>query len=393
MSNQMLEDLSIFQLRELARNIGVFSPTILKKAELIQSINDIKSGKIKPHIANTRQGRPPKKINGLGDIVGIFLPSNLDNLKTKEESIFDRNDENSLNLFQNPNEPSDFDEIIVFNGFLELMENGSALIKKKFERIENIENIVYVPETIVNELGLRSGDEILCKAYITTPGRPMYVGQIMSINDQELNSFNKSRINIDECKSDFNNIFNYSIKKGNKEIKLKWGDFCFCYSENSIDFKYFISKFMVDAKENYDKIIYLCPNIKESEFQILQGLPAEMHCIKFDENYSVQKRNAFLALNRTKRLAELGQNVCFIIDDITAIMAFDAYANGELPITKYILSQSKKMEQGSITIICNMPKIPQINIRNILFATFNSIETVGLVLNDRDIDLDKSYRK
>ena len=90
MDEKTLDNLSIFELRDLARKVGVFNPTVLKKNELINQIYDIKSGKIKPHISKTKQGRPPKEIGGYDKLVEIFLPNDITELTTKEESIFNK---------------------------------------------------------------------------------------------------------------------------------------------------------------------------------------------------------------------------------------------------------------------------------------------------------------
>ena len=56
-----LEDLGIYQLRELAREIGVHLPTTMRKGDLIQKIREIASGEAQPFVATTKKGRPPKQ--------------------------------------------------------------------------------------------------------------------------------------------------------------------------------------------------------------------------------------------------------------------------------------------------------------------------------------------
>lgn len=55
------EELGIFELRQLGRELGVYSPTLLKKSELIEQIKLIKSGKLAPFKKTSKQGRPPKE--------------------------------------------------------------------------------------------------------------------------------------------------------------------------------------------------------------------------------------------------------------------------------------------------------------------------------------------
>ncbi len=59
-SIEKLEQINIHSLRNIAREIGVKSPSCLKKKELIDEIILIKSGKKPPSL--TIKGRPPKMI-------------------------------------------------------------------------------------------------------------------------------------------------------------------------------------------------------------------------------------------------------------------------------------------------------------------------------------------
>ncbi len=51
---------SIFVLRNIARRVGVLSPTIYKKDDLVKKVCDILDGRAKPEMPKNRQGRPPK---------------------------------------------------------------------------------------------------------------------------------------------------------------------------------------------------------------------------------------------------------------------------------------------------------------------------------------------
>jgi len=57
----MYEKYKLNDLRSIAREIGVKSPTNLKKVELISQIESIKSGKQQPYFSCTGAGRPPIK--------------------------------------------------------------------------------------------------------------------------------------------------------------------------------------------------------------------------------------------------------------------------------------------------------------------------------------------
>ena len=59
-TKEMLEATSIFAIRDIAKEVGVSSPTKKNKAELIDLILKITSGEMEPPVA-PRRGRPKKQ--------------------------------------------------------------------------------------------------------------------------------------------------------------------------------------------------------------------------------------------------------------------------------------------------------------------------------------------
>lgn len=86
-----LKNLCIYELRKLAREIGVKSPTSLKRADLIEKINSIKSGKELPYKRTTKKGRPVKQLNikisnnSEIDFLSLFLSIKENNLKGNKQ--------------------------------------------------------------------------------------------------------------------------------------------------------------------------------------------------------------------------------------------------------------------------------------------------------------------
>jgi len=58
MESSCQQNLSIYELRTIAREAGARSPTTLKKSELILQIQNIGNGKQKPHYSS--RGRKPR---------------------------------------------------------------------------------------------------------------------------------------------------------------------------------------------------------------------------------------------------------------------------------------------------------------------------------------------
>ena len=79
-----LEKINIYALRNLAREIGVKSPTSLTKPALIEEILQIQIGKSQPHEPSKR-GRPVK--NSMENNQGEFLLSIKERAAIKKEFI------------------------------------------------------------------------------------------------------------------------------------------------------------------------------------------------------------------------------------------------------------------------------------------------------------------
>ena len=66
-TKENLKEISVYSLRNLARQIGVKSPSTLNKDALIDEIIEIKSGRKEPYFSS-KSGRPTKAIANLEDL-------------------------------------------------------------------------------------------------------------------------------------------------------------------------------------------------------------------------------------------------------------------------------------------------------------------------------------
>lgn len=395
MDEKDLEKLSIFELRDLARKVGVFNPTVLKKNQLISSICDIQTGKAKPHISKTKQGRPPKEICGYDKLVEIFLPNDLANIPSREESIFTREDKQILfNSSPSPEEESS--KQVTFKGLLEILDNGSAVLRPRTLKSYESKDLVFVTNRNVVNLNLKGGDEIVCKANVIRNDKAMVMIEPIEINEIPFNEYSIERVDFEQnpCDLTKRNIdINLASKDSKNSFDLKYGDTIFVYPEKEDDFNLFISKFTNENSEQFDNVIYLAPIMTAQGYERLKSTRAEVFATDFNNTLSMQRKTAFLAYNRARRLAESGKNVCFVIDHIVSLLALDKDLLGDMLITKTIVSTAKSFAKGSLTVILSVPPIPQKNVNSLVYSTFPVIETVGLVLKNSNIDLKQSYRK
>lgn len=394
MDEKTLDNLSIFELRDLARKVGVFNPTVLKKNELINQICDIQSGKTKPYVSKTKQGRPPKEIGGYEKLVEIFLPNDITELPTREESIFTQQD-NRIIFQSAPDENEEASRQITYKGYLEELENGSGLLRPRSIRQNEQKDFVYVPNRTMTSYKLRSGDEIVCRANVIRQDRAMVLVNILEINGIPFDDYSPER----EC---FKNMpcnlgaryidLNFD-SKDKLNFHIKYGDTIFVYSNREDEFDMFLTKFIQNNQNSFDSIVYLCPMLTTKDYERLKTKKAEVYATDFESSISSQQKTAFLAYNRARRLAESGQEVLFVVDNAMSMMGLDKDIYGDFLISKKLLSTAKNFVKGSLTILLSVPPINYKVLNSLFYSTFPIVETVGLSLNDNKINTKDSYRK
>jgi len=397
MEQKDLNNLSIFELRDLARKVGVFNPTVLKKKDLINAICDVQDGKVKPYIAKTKQGRPPKEIGGYDKLVGIFLPKDILDIKTQEESIFEKKarEEEYLSFSDNPSVPEGTRGDHVSSGYLEILANLAGVLRRKNQKDEQILDTTFVPAKIIEQYNLKGGDYILCLSSKIADDRPLVLTHITNINGVAIEDYSTDRLEYDKLKFNFNaSNFKFNsdyLSPLSKKVKMCYGDTIFCYPETSEDFQVFVSQ--LNNETCFDSYIYISPATTTKDYDILKNIKGDLFCSDFCDSLVVQNRSTMLGLNRAKRLAEQGKNVCLIINDLNSLVGLDRYYTSELLVSKTILSQAKNLDKGSVTIFCNFSKLFFDRLNDIVWTVFPIIETVRIKLTDKKVILEESFRK
>ena len=189
---------SIFELRTLARDMGVNSPTIYKKEQLIDKILKIANGEEKPYVPKSRQGRPPKK-----KIVS-FIENNSKNPFAEVENFsnekicnmslnkkdFDNTEFSGSWILACPNtfnyscdEGVENSKFLFENktGYLFTMQDGSGFLFQE-GRSANADTAIFISNKTIVDYNLKSGDliECVCKKIISNETR--YLTEIKKVN-------------------------------------------------------------------------------------------------------------------------------------------------------------------------------------------------------------------
>lgn len=328
MTEQELNDLSIFALRELARSTGVHSPTSKRKDELIKGILDITEGRVKPQATTSKQGRPPKN-HGYAFAELVLQGKNNEtnnrfttNLTLNQEVLFTNGENDSL------------------NGIVEIVNNTTAYLCVRGEFGFNRVNI---PFAFVHEYGLKDGDYIFVK--LDTVNK--IITDILNINNCPAKRYKP----LERGYADFKHAFlNKNIMFTEEELNkfdIKLGESVYLYGANNNANTEAIIRLLNSAIA--DKKIYVNTSVADKNIGLLDKIEnAELFTARFTDNLDTARRIVKLATERAKRLMEQGENVIIAIDDVLSVAGVDTQ---DLPITKGLVSLTKATtDAGTISV-------------------------------------------
>lgn len=336
MTEEQLNELNIFGIRELARRTGVGSPTTKVKAKLIKEIMAINSGVQKPHVPKTKQGRPPK----------AYAFSNLLN-KNAQTPVFSK----SVSLNQNAVEYK-AGEVVTLAGIVEIVENNSG-----FLWVNNLQDYTcyFISAELLEKWALKAGDKVL--AEIDNSDDKTLVKEILNINGKPALKFNKKRKNYFDIEHVTNKSeIPFSVEKF-KNLNIFKGENTYLYGyDNNKNTDFAID--LLNSCES-DVKIYVNVSIVEKNKHVLKNLKdSELFVSKITDELETSKRIVTLAIERAIRMLEQGKNVVVMVDDALSVASVD---NQELSILKRMMSITKNADAGSISILAIMDEDKQIN--------------------------------
>jgi transcription termination factor Rho len=377
-SNYSIEELNqknIFELRDLAKEVGVPSPTKLHKNELVEMIFNISSGKIAPP-ATPRRGRPPKPVesvsekapsaaltrpqyaappeaplsgeetapqperaggfrNGKGGFVKYSNEKTYDKNGDRangdrEGSVINRQRQNGGVLEEVPTaflEPQADDE--EREGLLDIHSDGYGFLRVK--NCEFNEKDAYVNAVKLRKLGLRKGDLVKGLARPMQDGKPAALLSVQSVNGVPYENLGR-RPNFDELVPIY----------PDQRLKLELADKPKNFALRCIDLvapigkgqramivsppkagKTTLLKYIASAiASNYPDVILKVLLIDERPEEVTdmqRSIKGDVIYSTFDEQPEHHTRAAELVLSHAKRLVEMGKDVVILLDSLTRL--------------------------------------------------------------------------
>lgn len=225
-SPEILNTLGIYELRELARSIGVSSPTTKKREQLCTEILDISSGAVKVEAKQNKKGRPPKTITKITTMVKDYIPPEILKL---QKPIERESYSNILMLAQNPSIYGQINSNVnkqIF-GYLDSINGHFYLNNLKNNELFKFITF-YVPDEIISKYNLREGDKVLAYGKISDNYDCGILEEVLKINDVDVSNWNSKRKVYDISAFDIPSVdtvvFGKNIKKGERTISYFQND-------------------------------------------------------------------------------------------------------------------------------------------------------------------------
>lgn len=372
-TQEFLKELGIYELRELARQVGVESPTTKKRAELCENILKISTGEMHPANTNSNKGRPPKSVSRVLGIAQEVFPKGLLNLKAQTKQT-DFCYSNILKFSQS--QFTDFnrnDEHLV-EGYIKTYQGKYYVLNHEIYPF-NSTKVIYVPDNLIDELSLREGDKI---EGIANPVKDDEecgtLSQINFVNDKEIANHIATRNNLDtnlaQKTNEKVNVLGEEIAKGSRILVCSKNSQS--ASETLID--------MVDNDESKTKYIFVGAELSPEDLFFFQS---RQKIDKFMTGYGQELQLVFQNINNAIKYAETllkdGNKINFVIFDLYGLLnSLDMF---------YASEACGEFHNHKVNTILNIKKLVGLG-RAISEDVF--INTISVIF---DKDADKTFVK
>jgi len=332
-SKEQFEALGIFELRHVARESGIKSPTNKRKDDLIEEIINIKSKKqsqvetVKVEDDKPRRGRPPKAIFEALKVRLQEKPQEKlqERPQEKHEPKVETKKEEKVVCEENINPQ----ELETRDGVLEIMPDGYGFLRAK--NYESGAGDSYISAMKIRKSGLRKGDYIVAKVRQACENRPAGVVIIEQVNGRKPSSA-YNRVSFDSLtpvypdelfRLEIANMHNdYAIRCIDLVAPIGKGQRAMIVSPPKAGKTTLLKKIAKSISVNYPKahlMVLLIDERPEEVTDMQRSIDGEVVYSTFDEMPEHHTKAAELVLERAKRLVELGDDVVILMDSLTRL--------------------------------------------------------------------------
>ena len=307
-SREQLQDKNLFELREIARENRVQSPTKLNKEELISQIVEassqrVKGLKIRPVSRSSKLVDAPRR-NAQNDLPEKAAES-INEIMAVDETCEER------------------------EGILEIHPDGYGFIRVR--NCEHSEKDVYVSAIKIRKAGLRQGDMIkgiVKVAYDNKPAALLIINTINGVPAEELRKrprfddlvpiYPDERLKLENARSKND----FAIREIDLIAPIGKGQRGMIVSPPKAGKTTLLKKIANSISENYPDVTLMVLLIDERPEEVTdmqRSIKGEVVYSTFDEMPEHHTKAAELLLSRAKRLVENGKDVVILMDSLTRL--------------------------------------------------------------------------
>ena len=323
-----LNKMTVFQLREVAREIGVSSPTSKKKEEIIAQYRGIAEGEIQP-TRSTRGRRPvnkPRDLDGADNNAESRPQTKDEGSNVRRRKDRDNAQNGSQNSIQNE-EPQD--ELEEKHGVLDIHSDGYGFLRA--ENCEYGNKDTYVSAKLIKSMGLRAGDKVVGKARRNAENKPPALVSVDEVNGNPPDNL-RSRPNFDNLVPIYpDERLRLELKTGKSDFAIRCidliapigkGQRAMIVSPPKAGKTTLLKKIANSISVNYPDVLLFVLLVDERPEEVTdmqRSINGEVIYSTFDETPEHHCKSAELLIERAKRNVELGKDVVIIMDSLTRL--------------------------------------------------------------------------
>ncbi len=347
-SKNKLENLSIYELRDVARNIGVQSPSSKKKDVLISMIMDIVSGKSTPHEKKSNKGRPARPLMQKDDFYAFVMPTDFEDATLIhptyiESENFERETLQGLSLAQDcdPYGEGETNDMDIISGQVDITVNGYGIARVEGWRSSH--NDCYISAMLVHRYHLSSGDIIEAEVGQGKSGSARYVAVVDKINGIDAEGYKPSDNQLTHtCEVSANIVAgrpNYLVTSGS------------------------LDQIVADIAGQVTGKVYAIELDSILDTSMEEDGDITKYHLNYTEPIAGEIISTNLVLNRAKSCARCGQNCTLVLHSFTKYVTlidrwnkgkfeYNSISNETLQEIKELLRSAGNYGNSSLTIVC-----------------------------------------
>ncbi|APM41020.1 transcription termination factor Rho [Clostridium kluyveri] len=325
MKDKDINDMTVTELREVAKALQIKNISRYKKVELIEEIKKVSPAHIKKDGVILREKISPKN-ESIGKCREVEPTSKLDEVKLQEPKI----EESKINCGEKKEKLKEMiNESDSARGVLEIIENNNYGFLRGKNYLTGPDDI-YVSPSQIRRFNLKTGDEVCGKVRTPKEGEKfkalLYVERVNGENPERAVGrkpfetltpiYPNQRLRLETNSSDLSTRLMDIISpigKGQRGIIV---------APPKAGKTTLLKKIAQSISKNHPEIkliVVLIDERPEEVTDMQRSINGEVIYSTFDEEPEHHTKVAYMVLERTKRMVEQGQDVVILLDSITRL--------------------------------------------------------------------------